>query len=400
MAARRSPRWTGAEVAVLREAYASGGLDAAMGLLEGRSWHSIYVKASKLGIKCSRMPDAPKCALRGPALEEAVRLREAEKWSFARIGAHFGVSESSACNAVLNALCPRNGHTPAERNTNGRLAERGVERLRWCLKKGLKGVDIQLRLGLSASRIAEERRRYNRELKERGKAPLPPPGGGQAYSGVRVPLAKRREAERLFLDGYGTKKVSQMALVSSTVATRIRNRLAKRLRRRGESLPGCDLDGARRQTKGHARHVPTELRDKLRALILERVPVRRAAALCGIGTCTAYRIRDQLAAELGGAVPPPRLPGRVRPLASEMMAQQAIPQDHLWRFRELVHAHGEAEARRILRSEIAEARRCRSFEDELELVAKGKARIAEVPRIAPQVPERTLGGNSGLALLS
>jgi hypothetical protein len=310
VSAHRIPRWTPGEVSILRGIYVREGLDAAMAQLPGRSWHSIYVKASKLGLKCERLPDAPKCRLAGDQLEEAIRLREAEHWSFARIGARFGLSESGACNAVLNELCVRHGHTPAERHSNGRLTERGLERLRWCLKKGMKGCEIQLRLGVTASCIAEQRRRYNRELKANGKALLPPPGAGEAYSGAKISKATRQDAERLFMAGFGTLKVSQQSGVSKTAATRIRTRLIRKLRRDGKCLPGCDIAGKRRQMIDHARHVPDELRTKLRALIMDRVPVRRAAAICGIGDCTAYRIRDEIKAELGDAMPTPRLPGQ------------------------------------------------------------------------------------------
>jgi hypothetical protein len=387
MSAHRCPRWTVPEVAALHEVYPSGGLVAAMERLPGRSWHSIYVKASKIGLKCAKEPDAPKCRLTGERLEEAITHR-ASGWSFARIGAHLGLSESAACNAVLNALCSRNGHTPAERHSSGRLTDRGKERLRWCLKKGMKGVEIQLRLGVTASCIAEQRRRYNCELKANGKAPLPPPGGGAAYSGVRVSAAKKREAERLFLEGYGTKKVSEMSGVSNTVCTRIRTKIVRRLKREGKCLEGCDVDGARHRTRDHARHVPAELRDKLRGLILERVPVRRAAAICGIGTCTAYRIRDELKAELG-ELPAPKLPGRVSKLRGDMLYAQAIPTEHLWRFRELVRAHGEADARRILRSEIAEARRNETFEQKLK-----RADLKISPAFKPNraAYEHSLGG--------
>lgn len=395
MPAHRAPRWTPREVAALRDSYRADGLEAAMKLLPGRSWHSIYVKAFKLGIRCEREPDAPRCRLQGDDLEEAIKLREADGWSFARIGAHFGIAESSACNAVMIALCTRKGFTPAERHANGRLTERGMERLRWCLKKGLKGVEIQLRLGLSASCIAEQRRRYNAELKANGKAALPPPGNGVAYSGARVSLATRREAERLFLEGFGTLKVSEQTGASKTVCTRIRGRLIRRLKKSGQSLPGCDVDGTRRVMRDHSRHVPDELRAKVRELILQRVPVRRAAAMCGVGTCTAYRIRDALKAELGD-IPKPRLPGKTKPLQREMMQAQAIPPASMWRYRLLVRQLGDADqARAALRAELAEAKRNLTFEDQLELIAQGRLKIAAVQHFGPSDHARTLGGVTG-----
>lgn len=398
MPARRIPRWTAAEIAVLQGHYPGGGLRAVMDLLPGRSWYSIYVKANKLGLKCTKEPNAPKCAMRGERLEEAIRLREVEGWSFARIGAHFGLAESSASNAVLIALCTRKGHTPAERHANGRLTERGMERLRWCLKKGMKGVEIQLRLGLSASCIAEQRRRYDAELRANGKAPLPPPGAGETYSGVKLSRDKKREVEALFLDGFGTAKIAAQTGVSKTSCTRIRNRLFKRLRSKGESLPGCDGAGKRRVMRDHARHVPDALKDKFRALLMQRVPVKRAAEMAGIGRCTGYKLRDEMKAQ-GMAVPKPRLPGRIGTLQRELMRAQAIPSEHLWRYRELVREHGDPDAaRRALVAEIADAKRNLSFEDQLRLVAQGRMKVAAVQKIAATGPAYTLGGVVGAIL--
>jgi hypothetical protein len=391
MPAHRTPRWSAAEVRILSDVYVREGLEAVIPLLPHRSWHSIYVKASKLGLKCEKLPNAPKCRLAGEHLEEAVRLR-VEGWSFARIGARFGLSESAACNAVLNEQCVRSGHTPAERHQNGRLTERGMERLRWCLKKGMKGVEIQLRLGVTASCIAEQRRRYNRELKENGKALLPPAGAGAAYSGLKLSREKKREVEAQFLEGFGTAKVAATSGVSKTSCTRIRNCLIRKLKRDGMALPGCDLTGARRTMKDHVRHVPDELRQKARGLILDRIPVRRAAAICGIGACTVYRIRDELRAELGDAMPKPRLPGRVSKLRAEMLYAKAIPAEHLWRFRELVRQHGEHDARTLLRAEISAARRNLSFDEQLERVAAGTLAIGPALKLALADPEMTLGG--------
>jgi uncharacterized protein YdaU (DUF1376 family) len=111
-----------------------------------------------------------------------------------------------------------------------------MERLRWCLKKGMKGVEIQLRLGVTASCIAEQRRRYNRELKENGKALLPPAGAGAAYSGLKLSREKKREVEAQFLEGFGTAKVAATSGVSKTSCTRIRNCLIRKLKRDGMAL--------------------------------------------------------------------------------------------------------------------------------------------------------------------
>lgn len=393
MPAHRNQRWSAAEVAILREHYPLDGIKAVTERLPHRSVYSIRVKLSNLGIKCEQpQQHAPRCVLSGGDLEEAIRLREQERWSFERIGARFGCSESAASNAVLNALCVRKGFTPAERDEFGRLTERGLERLRWMLKKGLKGVEIQLRLGVTASCVAEQRRRYNRELKANGKAPLPMPGAGERYSGVKLNKAQKLAVEELFLGGYGTLKASKLSGVSKTACTRIRNRLVARLRRKGECLPGCDLNGVRHQQRDHSRHITDEQKAKLRELLLARVPVRRSARICGIGGSSAYRIRDEIKAELGDAFPKPKLPGRVTRLRAEMLNAQAIPAEWMMRFRELVREHGEPMARVMLRAEMLEARRSRSFEEKLKLVAAGKASVVPVRRIKRADPEQTLGG--------
>src|SRR3546814_17712182 len=70
-----------------------------------------------------------------------------------------------------------------------------IERMRLMLRKGLKGVEIQLRLGVSAACVSEQRRKYRADLKARDKAPLPPPGNGEQYSGARYSKAKRRAVD-------------------------------------------------------------------------------------------------------------------------------------------------------------------------------------------------------------
>lgn len=389
MAAHRNPDWTRAEIAVLREHYPNGGLKAVLEHLPHRSWHGIHMKAQKLGIRCdmTKVNGGRRCKLAGEHLQQAICLRE-KGWSFAKIGAHLGYAECTVSNAVLIAQCLAQGYTPADRSPNGRLTAAGHERLRWMLKKGLKGVEIQLRLGVSASTVAEQRRRYNAELKGKGKAPLPPPGGGVAYSGARISKDKKREAERLFLEGFGTKKVSERTGVSKTVCVRIRAKLVQRLKRKGQCLPGCDLDGKRHVMRDHARSIPEELKLRFRDLLMLRVPVRRAAKTCGIGTCSAYRIRDAIKAEIGDALPPPKLPGKSKVVSFH----QVIPDGWLWRFRQLVREHGDTEARRLLRAEIAEAKQKRTFEERLEALRRGEGRIeaAFVPR--RRGPDYTLGG--------
>lgn len=390
MPARKSPPWTAQEIAILREEYPALGIDVA-DLLPERSWAAIHVMANKLAIRCTKVTAAPTPKLSGARLEEAIRLREVEGWAFARIGAHFGVSESAANNAVLIALCTRKGFKPAERDAHGRLTEAGLERVRYALKKGLKGADIQLRLGVSAACVAEQRRRYNRELKERGKATLPPPGGGEAYSGVKLSRAKIAEVEGLFLEGLGTLKVSERTGASKTSCTRIRNRLIRKLKRKSETLPGCDEAGVRHITAESASFVTPEQRDLLRAALLEAVPVRRAALSLAIGLSTAYAIRDELKAELavdGRDLPSPRLPGRVR--AGTFAESYWPPQGprEIYAFRLLLRGMSFAqaklqwrteradEARAAAEAERAERQRPKTFEEQLALVSAGKLTLA------------------------
>lgn len=395
MPAHRSPRWTPSDLAVLRQHYPSEGAEGVAKRLVGRSWRSIYLKAHRLGLTSERSTHAPEHRLLGADLEEAIQLREEQGWSFARIGEKYGVAEASACNAVLAGLCPRKGYTPAQRDEYGRLTAEGIERLRLALRKGLKGVDIQLRLGVSASRVAEERRRYNRELKARGKALLPPPGGGVAYSGVKLTRAKKTEAETLFLQGLGTAKVSERTGVSKTSCTRIRNRLIRRLKRQGQTLPGCDERGVRHAQAESSRFIPSEIKEALRSLLLDRVPVRRAAILVAVGICSAYRIRDQFAAELkakGHELPAPILPGRRQVnIASAHWPPEGARA--IYAFRELMQGRSFDEAkaewcRRKREERQAEAMRPRSFEEQLERIGCGEIGIA--PALARRHLETTV----------
>lgn len=382
MPAQRSPRWTREEIAALKEFYPGEGVDCAE-RLPGRSWQAVHQKAHKLGLKCEKQTRAPSAKLEGDDLETAIRLREDEGWSFARIGARFGISEAAACNAVLVALCPRKGYRPAERDENGCLLPAGLERLRYALKLGLKGCDIQLRLGLSAGRVAEERRRYNRELKDAGKALLPPPGKGEAYSGVKLTRQMKREVEELFLQGLGTLKVSERTGVSKTSCTRIRSRLVARLRRKGEKLPGCDRNGTRHVQAESARFVTDEQKDLLRAALLQRVPVRRAALDLVIGLCTAYRLRDELKEELqqqGRDLPSPILPGRVKSRQTNPCWPPAGTKA-IYAFRALLADMPFDEAKATWKAERRaelnlERSRPKSFEEQLERIGRGEIGIA------------------------
>ncbi|RDV06397.1 hypothetical protein DXH95_02940 [Sphingorhabdus pulchriflava] len=402
MPAPRTPRWTKPEIAILREHYPQGGMRRVGEMLPSRTWRSIYMKANKLGLRCELPTDAPKPKLQGDQLEEAIRLREVEGWSFARIGAHFGLAEGSACNAVMIALCTRKGFTPAQRDPHGRLTAEGIERVRLALKKGWKGIDIQLHLGISASCVAEQRRRYNADLKERAKAPLPAPGGGVMYSGVKVAKSKKAEVEQLYLQGLGTQKVSQRTNVSHTTCLRIRTRLVNKLRRKGEALPGCDINGARHIQAESSRFITDVQKAVLRQLLLDRVPVRRAAAMAAIGSSSAYRLRDELIEELrqkGQALPSPRLPGRVRTGQYQQNNWPPVSAKSIYAFRALLadglsFADAKARWQNERRAERqAEAARPKTFEEQLAAVAAGKAQITTAfarahlePRLAEERP--------------
>ncbi|PJI89044.1 hypothetical protein DAH55_03950 [Sphingomonas koreensis] len=403
----KAPAWTSEEIAVLHEIYPVGGINAVTDLLPERSWQAIFVMASRLGIRSTVVTEAPKARLQGDRLERAIVMREEQGWSFARIGAELGVSEASACNAVLIALCTRKGFRPAERDAKGRLLPEGIERLRYALRKGYKGVDIQLRLGLSAGRIAEERRRYSAELKAAGKVPLPPPGGGEAYSGVKVSRAMIAAIEAAFMEGLGTLKVHERTGASKTTILRARDRLIGRLSRKGQCLPGCDIGGKRVRYTDHFFQIPDAARAEFRRLILvEGMSARRAGLHAGIGGSEAYRMREAIVADFEAAgLPIPstrRLPSR-GPAYRRVTAEDALlptGKAAMAAYRQYAAAHGYPAARQKLADDRAaaaaaareEARRPKSFEEQLALVAAGKARVvANIPLRRPD-PTGTLGG--------
>lgn len=386
-------RWSPSETAILRDHYPTLGADCAR-LLPGRTGKSIHQKAFKLDIGCGKIVPAPRPKLSGAALKEAIRLREEEDWSFARIGEKFGVAEASACNAVLIALCPRKGYRPAERDAHGNLTAAGLERVRLALKKGFKGVDIQLRLGVSASCVAEQRRRYQRDLKERGKAPLPPPGAGEQYSGRKLRRETVARVEALFLEGYGAQKVHRATGVEITSCKRIRTRLVRRLARKGITLPGCDLSGRRLVVKESSAFVAESQATAFRALVLDGTPVLSAAFDTAIGTCSAFRIRDQLRdamARHGFELPSPDLSKAIRGSARRDPSWPPRGPKAIFAFRELLRELPFEQARetwrRDRRAEIAaEARRPKTFEEQLARIERGEIGLAPSvhrPHLAP-----------------
>jgi hypothetical protein len=398
----RAPLWTKQEIAILRDVFPGGGVNAAADALPDRTWQAINVMACKLGIKSGRVSDAPKGKLQGAELEEAIKLREVNGWSFEKIGLKFGVCEISAQNAVLIALCPRKGFTPAQRDRQGRLTPEGIERLRLALRRGAKAVDIMLRLGLSAGRVALERRRYSAELKAAGKVSLPPPGKDLEYSGRRIPADKRRQVEQLLLQGYGSAKVHERTGVSKTHILRTRTKLVKRLARKGECLAGCDIKGVRHVQLETSKHIRADQVAALRAKLLNRVPVRRAALEVGIGGSSAYKIRDALRAELaarGEQLPSPTLPGFTKS-ASPSRRAAWLPKGSKWiyRYRELLRTFDpEAAKAKLLEEHAALARAAalaakpRTFDEQLAAVRNG-ARLVNVRHIRRPDPTGTLGG--------
>lgn len=405
----RNPRWSEQEIATLRAVYPDGGMPAAMASLPGRPRQAIYVKANRLGLHTEHRPNAPELALHGEQLQQAMDLR-AQGWGCERIGKHFGMAEVTVSNAVIIEEGRRKGYTHLPRDPKGQLLPVSIEALRLAMRKGWKSRDIQERCGVSAACVAEQRRRYQRDLKARGKAALPPPGGGQAYSGKRVSRADRQRVEQLYMEGLGAAKIVERTGVSRTTVQRIRQNLVKRLRRKGEELPGCDASGRRHTQAESARFIPPELIDQLRAKILAGEPVIRGANELGIGGSSAYKIRDALRAELearGESLPDPVRPGRVRSARHPSRTARWLPTGakHIYRYRQLLATMPPDQAKAAMLAEIeqaeaanraarqAEAARPLTFEEQLERVRTGRATIvANIPMPTRALPDMTLGG--------
>jgi len=407
MRVRRSkaPAWTSEEIAILCDVYPREGVNGCADALPERSWSAIQNMAHKLGVRSPYvLIPTPKAKLDGADLEEAIRLRQDEGWSFERIGNRFGVCETAAQNAVVIALCPRLGFTPAQRDENGHLLPEGIERLREMLSRGMKAIDIGLQLGISAARIAEERRRYNGDLKARGKRQLPPPGNGTRYSGAKVPKDVYRQVEQLLMSGYGAPRIADLTGVSKTHVQRRRVKLIRRLRRKGECLPGCDHAGRRIAYKDSLASVHLIQKDILRAELLKGTPVARAAKIAVVGSSFAYQFRDELKAELerkGRELPPIVRLGRVKAEAVDRALDWLPRSKHnliVYR-RHLIEAEGDQiEAKRRTIAELMPKpapiapKRPLTFEEKLALVASGKATL--VPNIPLRRPDYsyTLGG--------
>lgn len=398
----RRDRWSPEEIEVLRTTYARAGLAAAMKELPGRHRQAIYVKANKLGIGSTHRPVRLGCYRQ--LADQALALRK-QGLSYSAIGRELGLCEATATNAVLHAECIAAGHRPIECDANGKITAEGIERIRLMLRKGLKHRDIQTWCGVAAATITRERRRYEAYLKANGKAPLPPPGGGERYSGVAITKEQRQQVEQLYLEGYGAAKVSARTGVSRTHCLRIRDKLIARLKRKGESLPGCDGDGRRRQMKDHGRSIPKANLDRLRELLLEGEPVARAARTAVVGGSTAYRVYHELRAELaarGEELPRKPWRGRHRQAIARLTSSK-LPGKR-WgidRYRMLVNGEGRTHEQAVaqVRAEWSEKLKALPFEERIRLQLDNGATVSAAMRNRVQDPERTLGGIATAAIL-
>jgi len=402
MSAPRAPRirWTEAELDIVRAVFPVDGAEACTARLPGRNVNAVRQQALKLGVTDpTAVPAGLRAPLAGGSLDRALELRR-QGWSYRRIGEEFGICESAATNAVLVAECIAAGFTPAKRDSSGGIVSRDAKRLQKMLLDGMRHVDIQRQLGISANAVSHHRRRLAAELKAKRQGKLlPPHGGGKAYSGLRITAAQKREVEALFLEGFGAKKINARTGMSHTSIGRIRNRLIRRLRRKGECLPGCDFDGNRLVQKGSNRYVPDVAIAELRRRLLDREPVARAARDLGIGGSSAYRIRDELAAELaakGEQLPPPLRLGSAPDARIAARKAAWLPKGMIYRYRALVAEHGPEAAKAILLDQLAadrraEAARPKTFEDQLRRVRAGAGLTAR-PIIRKAAPDMTLGG--------
>lgn len=398
----RKLRWTDVEVKILHDLFPKGGATRCQRHLPDRTATAIEMKAGRLGLVDHTA--APPAGLRPPLagcdLAEAVWLRTEEKWSYRRLGTRYGVCAATVANALLAAESRTAGFRPAKRDSSGGLKATDVKRLHDMLMQGLRHVDIQRQLAISASCVSNHRRRLAARLRDQDRSNLlPPAGGGAAYSGRKIPAKLKREAERLLMQQYGARIVSRDTGISRSQVQRIRSRLVERLARKGERLPGCDQHGCRVQVRQSARRITPYQIEQLRTRLLARQPVARAARDLGIGACSAYGIRDKLAAELrarGDELPRPIRPSRGGDVLREVLASKWMPEGKLQRYRTLLIEHGPEEAKRIVIAEAdaerrAAASRPKTFAEQLARVAAG-AKLVEKPRLRRADPDMTLGG--------
>lgn len=192
--------------------------------------------------------------------------------------------------------------------------------------------------------------------------------------------------------------------ISKTHILRQRVRLIRRLSKRGQTLAGCDLDGRRVRLVDPAGAILPSQRAALCEQLLAGTPVRRAARSVGIGACPAYRIRNELAAELatrGEVLPKPiRLGSRAETILAREAAWLPMDKRHVVRFRVLCREYGDVEGKRLMQVELAaeaaaaraEAKRPLTFEEQLRRVSAGKAQVVAKVRVTRAAPDMTLGG--------
>ena len=157
--------------------------------------------------------------------------------------------------------------------------------------------------------------------------------------------------------------------------------------------------------------IPQASIDRLRQLILARMPVTAAARLAGIGPGAAFRVRDAMragVAERGETLPDPVRSGRRKAEPPAALALPGMPTGtaNLYRYRQLLRIHGtEQEALKALQEEQATARadaeaqrraeasRPKTFEEQLERIRRGEVTISrKIPIPTRALPDMTLGG--------
>lgn len=398
-----------AEDAILADHYSRSGAQACADRLPGRNANSIKQRAAVLGLKPPPHDrhQGLKHTLCAEQRTQALAMHDAGT-AFAAIGRHFGVCEATATNAVHYALCLRNGDTPAKRDSTGSIIARDIARLRAMLREGHKGCDIARKLGISANSVSYHRRQYQRELQECGESmSLPPPGNGCAYSGRKIDAQSRQAVINLLMSGMGSCLVSRETGVSKTQIGRIRKSLIAWLAANGQCLPGCTPDGRRNVIIKSARFITFAQRIHLQQLLLDRIPVRRAAQMVGIGASSAYRLRDEFRTELGrqgGSLPSPKLPGRGSRDAihkARWLSTQAVYEFR----RKLDNTDFETAKAEILAETIQSEKReqptacpqdftrkrALSFAEQLERVANG-ARLITVQPLRRADADMTYGG--------
>ncbi len=403
---KRRPHYSKREDQILARLFPKDGAEACQAKLRRRSLPSIKQRAAILGLKppCDQRHQGLRRTLCDVQAGQALDMRD-QGMAFAKIGSHFGVCEATATNAVLHAQCLRAGGTPARRDASGAILARDIERLRAMLRSGERGCAIARALGISANSVSYHRRKYQAELDQSGAAyRLPPPGAGTPYSGRKLTNKEREAVVALLKSGLGAMRVARQTGVSKTHIGRIRRTLIKEMALQGKTLAGCTSDGSRLVTLKSTRFVTAEQTARLRQLLIERIPVRRAALLTGIGGCTAYRLRDDLRVELaakGETLPNPILPGRVRVLSGN-----TLPGHDIYRFRALLETTSFDEARQQLSKAHPPAHsnetvattitptsppKRLTFAEQLERVARG-GKLISVQPFHRQVAAITYGG--------